>query len=96
MAKMKAGQGVPLKPKNTPRLEGDELYAWAQMIAEESRVAGAKQMMAIQFLQQRGLKPGEHLLSDDGYIISAEQHRALQDRTHPSEPPSSPDSATPD
>lgn len=68
-----------VKPERFERLAGDELYAWAQVISEESHVAQAKQMLAVQFLQAHGKTPGEYLLSNDGYIVKAEDH-ARQDR----------------
>lgn len=59
------------------RLEGDDLYAWAQLVSEWQRITQTKQTVAIQFMQQRGFTPGEYLLTDDGYIISQEEAHGL-------------------
>lgn len=80
---------VPAAPTGMPpRLEGDDLFNWAQMMAEVQRVVQAKQMMAVQFLQQRGLTPGEYLLSDDGYILGQEEaQRISRVRSLPAQAP---------
>lgn len=66
--------------KTLPRLEGDELFAWAQMVAREAQVVEARQQMAVRFLQNRGLVPGDHLLTPDGYILTQDQVEELERR----------------
>lgn len=67
-----------------PRLEGDALYEWAQTIVEERQIQQKKQAQAGAYLSQRGYKPGDYLLSDDGYIISrAEFERQMSLRLVP-------------
>ena len=88
-----------IRPKLPERLSGDELYAWAQIIAEESHIAQAKQRLAIQFLQTRGKIPGEYLLSNDGYIVKAtdqarqDRVRVLPGRPNPASPEPLPENA---
>lgn len=73
------------KPKiPLPRLDGDDLYAWAQMIAEETRLSQFKQSMAVDYLTKRGYVPGEHLLTNDGYIVSRQDaETASKIRSYP-------------
>lgn len=86
-----------------PRLEGDRLYAWAQMIAEQTRVNQVKQNMAVDFLTEQGYTPGEYLLTNDGYIVSRQEAESTSAvRSYPakasplsrSAAPDSPDSAS--
>lgn len=67
---------TPITVQKFPRLDGDDLFAWAQIISEESHVAQTKQALAMQFLEKRGFTPGEYLLSNDGYIVSQQEVRA--------------------
>lgn len=88
------------KPSPTdkpPRLDGDDLYSWAMMIAQEQHLLQAKQALAIQYLQSRGYVPGEHMLTNDGYIVSAESPARVQSvPAVPSPAPSLPDNGTED
>lgn len=61
------------------RLEGDALYAWAQLMQREQQIQEAKQGMAAALLTSLGRTPGKYLLSNDGYIVKAEdQTRAVR------------------
>lgn len=82
---------APQKPRTYPRLDGDDLYAWAQAVSVFDRALAMKQEIAAGYLNARGLEAGEYLLSDDGYIISKEEFVALQRVVrHPAGPSRSP------
>lgn len=71
-----------------PRLEGDHLFCWAQTVAREEQIVQAKQSLAIEYLTDLGYTPGEYLLTNDGYIISAAENDARV-RTYSALPPES-------
>lgn len=86
-----------------PRLDGDHLYAWAQMVMQVRQALEAKQQMAADLLQQHGKTPGEFMLSDDGYLVTAAEAERLgrvrdiairQTEAEPERPPQISDSAT--
>lgn len=57
----------------TPRLDGDDLYVWAQMESEIGHLLETKQRLAIELMTKRGFTPGEYLLNAQGYILSRAQ-----------------------
>lgn len=77
-------------PTTLPRLDGEALYSWAILITQEQALKQAKQQLAIRLLQERGYTPGEHLLSNDGYIVTRDQARLGT----PDVVPDSPDNAS--
>lgn len=87
MAKSRSKQPVPptlMTSKRLPRLDGDDLFAWAQIVTRTEHMMQAKQQMALAFLEARGYTPGPsgHLLTDDGYIVTqAEAQQATRVRT---------------
>lgn len=111
MSKKPQRKPTPLvRPDRAPRLDGDDLYNWGQVVGQISeRFAQAtqvKQQVASQLLSDRGYSPGEHLLTDDGYIVTKEQMAQLQrngphpvpgktsQTEKPTEPESNPGSAS--
>lgn len=85
---------TPQNLKTYPRLEGDDLYAWAQAVSVFNRAVAMKQEIAAGYLIARGLEAGVFLLSDDGYIISKEEFTSLQRVVrHPAGPSHSPGNA---
>jgi hypothetical protein len=60
-----------------PRLDGDDLFTWAQILERERHLAETKAIIAEQVLRARGFEPGAYLLSNDGYILSREQHEDM-------------------
>lgn len=96
---------VALDSKRPPRLEGDELYLWAQLVARETQIAEQKNALAGQYLGERGLTPPEFKITNDGYIVSqAElaqyaresrvQRVSASDQTEPTAPSSPPDNGS--
>lgn len=85
----KQGSKQPIAPtlmssKRPPRLDGDDLFSWAQMVTRTEHMLQAKQQMALAFLEAREYAPGPsgHLLTDDGYIVTqAEAQQATRVRT---------------
>ena len=67
-----------------PRLDGDRLYFWAQIVERTTQAIQNKQAVAAQLITEMGLETGEHLLSDDGYVVTkTEFERAGRVRSVP-------------
>jgi hypothetical protein len=70
--------------EDIPRLDGRAVQAWAWVVEQSRNSMLAKQILAVQLLQERGYEPGEYLLTDDAYIVTAAQARAsAQSRRDP-------------
>lgn len=85
-------QGQPKPESSYPRLEGDALFSWAQLMVEEQRLIQTKQQLAEQFLTELGYQPGEYLLANDGYIVTQDQAREAQEKNRIRTIPVSPSS----
>lgn len=88
-------------PSSFPRLDGDHLYTWAQLIQRWQQIIETKQAVAAEMLIERGYIPGQYLLTDDGYIVSRDQMQKTRPQSPTVEPspqtdqipdPDSPDS----
>lgn len=111
MSKKPQRKPTPLvRLEHAPRLDGDDLYNWGQVVGQISeRIAQAaqvRQQVAAQMLTDRGYTPGEHMLTDDGYILTKDQMIQRQKQgplpsqakpaqiDSPTEPGSNPDSVS--
>lgn len=73
---------TPTPTPTPPRLEGDALYEWAQLIGALRSLVERKQQLAVHLLEQMGYTPGPYLLSDDGYVVSQQDvERAMRVRS---------------
>lgn len=87
---------IPLKPESMTRIDGDAVFAWARLIAQEEMLAQTKDNLGKQILQERGYPvDGSYILSNDGYIVTRDQAlqqmraqaQGLEDPPHPHEAP---------
>lgn len=77
---LERGVKIPDVQIPTERLDGDQLFAWASVVTRERLLQQEKQTLAQEILNSRGKIPGEHLLSDDGYIITPEDLKRLRNQ----------------
>lgn len=96
MARPDRIRSVPTDPH--PRLEGDALFAWSQLMLRQQQFDETRESLAAQMLEQRGFTPGEYLLDPRGYILSRQDVQRLEqeqrDRQPQPGPVHSPDSGS--
>jgi hypothetical protein len=87
------GTAPRILASNRPRLSGDQLYTWGQMIFELKQNQSRLNQLGTMWLQEAGYDD-KYVITDDGYIVPrAELERFVKDsqgETRGSDPSSGP------
>lgn len=72
-------------PDPRRRLEGDDLYTWALLVADVEHAQRALNTFGKNALQRLGVPLQHYALTNDGYIVRGDEHGPVSSEPSPAE-----------